>query len=254
MSPQWLAYNQLAWTEAWLADPAGYQAEADNYLALLRQHGPAQARTLLHLGSGAGGLDTHLRAHYAITGVDLSPGMLALARAAHPEIEYIQADMRRLDLGRQFDLVVIPDSIDYMASLDDLRLAIGCAKAHLRPDGLLLITAKTTEIFRNNNFAYSGEKDGIHITLLENNYILPAPASGYEATLIYLIRRQLALEIYTDRHQLGLFSQADWAQVFRAQQLEFSQHPLHGLYDPYLLSAGEYPMWVFLAKKLPRRA
>jgi ubiquinone/menaquinone biosynthesis C-methylase UbiE len=163
---RWIAYNDLAWTEDWLADPAEYEHEVMLYVDLIKRTAVEPPNTLLHLGSGAGGHDVIFKRHFAVTGVDLSLGMLNKARIIHPDIEYIEGDMRTLRLNRLFDAVVIPDSIDYMASQEDLQQAIQTAVMHLKTGGVLLVVAKTEETFQNNNFAYTGEKDGIHLTLL----------------------------------------------------------------------------------------
>ena len=250
MGSSWISYSELAWTEDWLSDPAEYEKEAGLYVSIIQEHCPFAPRTMLHLGSGAGGLDRIFKRHFSVTGVDLSPAMLARARAVHTDIEYIEGDMRSLRLDRKFDVVTIPDSIDYMESLDDLNKAVGTAAEHLKPDGILLVVGKTAETFQNNNFAYNGEKDGIHITLLENNHIDPQRPNTYEAVLVYLIRQKGNLSIYTDRHNLGLFSQKCWDEVFRNNGLGMSQSTLDGIYDRYLLANGDYPMQVFIGKKI----
>jgi len=249
MASTWIAYNELAWTEDWLADPAEYADEIKVYVDLILRTASNPPRTLLHLGSGAGGHDTIFKRHFAVTGVDLSPGMLNKARKAHPDIEYIEGDMRTLRLDRQFDAVAIPDSIDYMASRQDLEQAIQTAVLHLKTGGVLLVTAKTAEIFRNNNFAYSGEKDGIHITLFENNFINPFHPDTYEATLVYLIRQQGELTIHTEQQVLGLFSQAIWDDAFKQAGMTMQQKSLDGIYDPVLLDDGEYPLVIFTGRK-----
>lgn len=250
----WLAYNDLAWTEAWLTDPTGTEQEACHYVALLRRHVTVPSPTLLHLGSGAGGMDGVFKQHFTVTGVDLSPGMLARARSQHPDIEYLEGDMRTIQLGRQFDAVAIPDSIDYMATREELAQALATAVAHLRPGGTLLVVAKTLETFRNNNFAYSGEREGIHVTLLENNHVYPERPEAYEAVLHYLVRKDGELVMHTDRHMLGLFPQAAWEAAFRDLKLRFEQSILDGVYDDYLLGEGAYPMQVFIGVKPPERA
>jgi len=246
MTSPWIAYNDLAWTEDWLANSTDYEDEVATYLGLIQQYAAAPPQTLLHLGSGAGGMDHSFKRHFTVTGVDLSAGMLAKARATHPDIEYLEGDMRTLRLGRLFDAVAIPDSIDYMATLDDLRSAIATAVAHLKPGGVLLVMGKPQEQFQNNNFAYTGERQGIHITLLENNYINPHHPNTYEATLIYLVRQSGELMMHHDRHILGLFPQATWEQVFRDAGLTLHQQSLDGLYDPYLLAEGSYPQTIFV--------
>lgn len=201
------------------------------------------------MGCGAGGYDVFFKRHFAVTGVDISRGMLNKAQHRHPDIEYIEGDMRTLRLGIEFDAVVIPDSIDYMVSLPELRMAIETAVAHLKPGGILLVVGKTQEIFQNNNFAYIGEREGLHVTLLENNYINPYHSDTYEATLVYLIRERGELTIHTECHKLGLFSQATWEKVFAEAGLSCQQEDLNGTYDKYLLGDGEYPLKIFIARK-----
>lgn len=249
MASTWIAYNDLAWTEDWVADPTEYEDEVMVYVDLIRRTAAEPPSTLLHLGSGAGGHDSIFKRHFAVTGVDLSLGMLNKARVTHPDIEYLEGDMRTLRMNRQFDAVAIPDSIDYMATLDDLRQAIQTAVAHLKTGGVLLVVGKTEETFQNNNFAYIGEKDGVHVTVLENNYINPFHPNTYEATLVYLIRQQGELSIHTDHQVLGLFSQAAWEQVFNDSKIPMQKTSLNGIYDKYLLDDGDYPLTVFVGRK-----
>jgi hypothetical protein len=136
-----------------------------------------------------------------------------------------------------------------MASQEDLQRTIQTAVMHLRTGGVLLVTAKTEEIFQNNNFAYTGEKDGIHVTLLENNYINPFRPNTYEATFVYLIRQKGELTIHTDHHVLGLFSQTTWNEVFKNAGITMQKINLDGIYDSYLLNNGQYPLIVFVGQK-----
>jgi ubiquinone/menaquinone biosynthesis C-methylase UbiE len=249
MASKWIAYNELSWTEDWLADPADYEDEVAVYVDLIKRTATHPPRTLLHLGSGAGGHDRIFKQHFAVTGVDVSLGMLNKARVAHPDIEYLEGDMRTLRLNRQFDAVVIPDSIDYMASQDDLRLAIQTAVTHLKTNGVLVVVAKTEETFQNNNFAYTGEKDDVHVTLMENNYINPFRPNTYEATLVYLIRQHGKLTIHTDHQVLGLFSQAIWEKVFNEAEITMQKMILNGIYDKQILGDGTYPLTAFVGQK-----
>ncbi len=247
MASNWLSYNELAWTEDLLGAPDGYEAEVGLYVELIQQAATQPPCTLLHLGCGAGGMDGVFKRHFSVTGVDLSAGMLALARQTHPELEYIEADMRSLQLGRRFDAVAIPDSIDYMANRDALRQALRSAAAHLKPGGVLLVVAKPREEFQNNNFAYTGERGDTHLTVLENNYINPYRPETYEATLTYLIRQRGELTIHHEQQILGLFGMQTWQQLFEACGFVMRSQRLDGIYDPYLMGEdGAYPMTVFV--------
>ncbi|HOI29816.1 MAG TPA: class I SAM-dependent methyltransferase [Melioribacteraceae bacterium] len=249
MSSDWIAYNELAWVDDLLSDPDEYSEEVSIYNDLIKRNSRRLPETLLHFGSGAGGHDAFFKEHFNVTGVDLSTGMLNKARARHPEIEYIEGDMRTVRLNRLFDAVVIPDSIDYMASEENLNLAVMNASRHLKPGGVLLIVGKTFETFSNNNFAYTGEKDGIHLTVLENNYINPYKPGTYEAAIFYLIRKEGELTVRSEIHHLGLFPESVWDKAFADAGLELKKEPLNGLYQKNLLGEGEYPLTIFLGIK-----
>jgi ubiquinone/menaquinone biosynthesis C-methylase UbiE len=80
--------------------------ERERYTELLRQRVPKGAR-ILELGCGAGVPTTReLAEQYAVIGVDLSAGQLALARQNVPAASLVQADMTRLGLApASFDAV-----------------------------------------------------------------------------------------------------------------------------------------------------
>ena len=249
MASNWISYNELAWTEDFLADPTDYKDEVDVYVDMINGVAKETVDTVLHLGCGAGGHDLHFKEHFKVTGVDVSKGMLNKAKTTNPEIEYIEGDMRTIRLNRQFDCVVIPDSIDYMVSLDDLKKAIKTSKMHLRPGGVLLIVCKTQETFRNNNFAYKGEKGDVHVTLLENNYINPYLPNTYDITMLYLIRQKGKLTKHIEESVAGLFPQATWDKVLKDFGFSMEKRVLDGIYDDFLLGGGEYPLTVLIGRK-----
>ena len=108
---------------------------------------------------------------------------------------------------------------------------------------------KTEETFQNNNFAYTSDKNGVQVTLLENNYINPFRPNTYKATLVYLIRQQGELTIHTHQHVLGIFLQAKWDKVFTDAGLDMQQKVLDGIYNKYLLHEGEYPLTAFVGQQ-----
>jgi len=244
----WLAYNDLAWTERLIADPQDYRAEAEPYVDLIHQAASGPVKSLLHLGSGAGGHDQFFKQAFKVTGVDLSPGMLVLAREAHPDVDYIDGDMREVRLGRTFDAVAVPDSSDYLLTRRDIERTLATAAAHLKPGGVLLFVAKPAEAFSNNNFAYSGEGDGVHVTLLENNHVDPARPERYQAVMVWLIRAGGQLRIHHETHELGLFSRRVWEDLFAQAGFDMNASVMDGYYDRWLLDEGSYPMTAFVGK------
>jgi SAM-dependent methyltransferase len=243
---KWISYNELAWTEPIVAPPELLSDEIELYCRLIRENSLIEPKTLLHLASGAGIGDYTFKEHFTVTGVDISQGMLEVARQVNPEVTYHYGDMRTVDLGKKFDAVAIPDSIGYMTKLEDLCKTFHTACNHLQKGGVLLITAHMQEEFKANNFVYSGKRGDIEVTVFENNYITDAERTNYEATIIYLIRRNGELEIYTDRHIIGLFSSEIWYGLFKEMALDCKQVALKDLYTPFIMGEGEYPLQIFV--------
>ncbi len=141
-------YGELA---AWwpLISPWEEYAEEAAYAATLLGSAAIPVRDVLELGSGGGHNAVHLKAHFAMTLVDLSADMLAVSRGLNPECEHRQGDMRTVRLDRSFDAVFVHDAVDYMTSEAALRHAIETAYAHCRPGGVaVFIPDDTAETFQ----------------------------------------------------------------------------------------------------------
>ncbi len=245
----WVSYNELAWTEPILAPPESCREEIENYCLVIRKHSQIESSTLLHLACGAGSYDYTFKKHFQVTGVDLSGAMINVAKKINPEVDYLEGDMRSVNLGKPFDAVVIPESIGYMTTKEDLNKTISTATAHLKPGGILLIVAHMKEEFQENNFAYTGSANDIDITVFENNYILKPQGDIYEATIVYLIRKAGELQIYNDRHLIGLFTTKVWMELLSDQELEVKQFSLNERYGSFILGEGDYPMTMFACLK-----
>jgi SAM-dependent methyltransferase len=75
-----------------------------------------------------------------VTGVDAAPAMLALCRERFPDAEWIEADMRTLELGRRFDAIVAWDSFFHLTPAEQ-RGMFGTFARHIAPGGMLLFTS-----------------------------------------------------------------------------------------------------------------
>src|SRR5437016_3386877 len=92
-------YGELASWFHLLSSPPDYAEEAEFARSLIADAGSPPVVRLLELGSGGGNNASHLKAHFKMTLVDLSEGMLDLSRTLNPECEHIQADMKTVRLG-----------------------------------------------------------------------------------------------------------------------------------------------------------
>ena len=108
--------------------------------------GAVPGAAVLDLGCGAGEpISGHLIGEgFRVTGIDTAPAMIGICRERFPGHDWRVADMRGLDLGRQFDAVVAWDSFFHLAGPDQ-RAMFGVFARHLRPGGGLLFTAGPAE-------------------------------------------------------------------------------------------------------------
>jgi SAM-dependent methyltransferase len=85
---------------------------------LMRFHVPENAR-VLEIGSGSGDLLAALKPSVGV-GVDVSQGMVDLARKAHPELRFERIPGEQLELGETFDYILLSDLMPYVDDLLEL--------------------------------------------------------------------------------------------------------------------------------------
>ena len=107
---------------------------------------------ILELCCGTGRLTIPIAQEgYDISGVDYTASMLEQAKVkaagAGLEIEFIEADIRTLDLQKKYDLVFIPfNSIHHLYKNEDLFQAFEGVKNHLKKEGVFLLDCFNPDI------------------------------------------------------------------------------------------------------------
>jgi hypothetical protein len=118
----------------------------------------AVAPPVLYLGIGTGRLAVPLHAAgIELVGVDSHPGMLARLRRRLPDTQLIQSRIEELNIGRQFDLVIVPSNI--LCFADRLR----SAGNHVATDGSLAFE------LTNPYWLRAGAGDGVRVKSLDGN-------------------------------------------------------------------------------------
>jgi SAM-dependent methyltransferase len=185
-SPALCAYEITAPIYDELTGHHNYELWISNLLPELEQHG-LQGSALLDVACGTGKSFLPMLARgWAVTGVDISPAMLAQARSKTRGAARLQvADMRSLpDLGA-FDLVwCLDDALNYLADEGELRAALDGFSRSLGPGGLCVFDLNTLAM-------YDGFFSEEQVTALESGRLVwrgrgdgrTEPGSGVEATL-----------------------------------------------------------------------
>ncbi len=210
-------YGDLASWFHLITAPADYAEEAAFYRKALADACKGRPETLLELGSGGGNNASHLKAHFQITLVDLSPAMIEVSRAINPELEHIEGDMRTVRLGRLFDAVFVHDAVAYMNTERDLRSAMETAFVHCRPGGAALFCPDhVRETFRPRTSHGGHDGDGRSLRYLEWNHDPDPNDTTYVTDFAYLLRdADGSVRVEHDRHVLGLFGREDWLRLLR---------------------------------------
>ncbi|TMD66078.1 MAG: class I SAM-dependent methyltransferase [Chloroflexi bacterium] len=113
---------------------------------------------VLYLGVGTGRLAVPLHAAgIQLVGVDSHPGMLERLRARLPDTELVQARIETLNLGRKFDLIIVPSNI--LCFVERLRSAAN----HLAADGTLVFE------LTNPYWLQAGASSGVRVEAFDSN-------------------------------------------------------------------------------------
>lgn len=127
-------------------DGAAYQARFDALAASGRNvHGEADfvealsPRSALDAGCGTGRVAIELaRRGIDVLGVDRDASMLGQARRLAPELTWVEADLVDLDLGREFDVVVMAGNVPLFTPATSREAVVRSCAAHVAPGGALV--------------------------------------------------------------------------------------------------------------------
>jgi SAM-dependent methyltransferase len=144
------AYDVLAPVYDDFTSHHDYELWLGNLMPALRCRG-LKGHRLLDVACGTGkSFLPMLTRGWEVTACDISPAMLALARAKAGDTARLSlADMRDLPAFGEFDLVwALGDALNYQFTFEDLASALRGMGANLAPEGLLLFDVSGLVQFR----------------------------------------------------------------------------------------------------------
>ncbi len=207
-------YDELAKWWPLMSPPSHYVEEADDLVPDLLAATTPAPKTMLELGSGGGSLAFHLKRHFKMTLADLSEGMLAMSREINPECEHFQGDMRSIDLGRTFDLVLIHDAIMYMTDADAMRATLRTVARHCRPGGAAVLMPDCVKEEFEPSTDHGGEDgpDGRGLRFMDWTWDPDPNDDTFETAYTFVLREGDNVRVELDRHRCGIFPHATWME------------------------------------------
>jgi len=127
-----------------IQDVKEFEQRAAFAVKLLKQH---NVKSVLELGCGTGlYLFPLQKAGFTIEGLDISKGMLDLARKKGKVVLH-QKDMSSFNLHKQFDAVLCMNtSLLYLPDWTHIEKTLATAAKHLKPNGLFLLDLPNIEV------------------------------------------------------------------------------------------------------------
>lgn len=192
------SYEGFAYVYDTFMDDVPYEEWTAYVVGILEEHGIADG-LVLDLGCGTGSM-TELLAErgYDMIGVDLSADMLEIAMDKRSrnglDILYLQQDMREFELyGTVRAIVSICDSMNYLASEEELLQVFRLVNNYLDPGGIFVFDLNTPYKYREilGDSVIAENREGCSF-IWENTFYEEEAVNEYDLTIF----RQEEGELY----------------------------------------------------------
>jgi SAM-dependent methyltransferase len=162
---------------------------------------------------------------YQVEGLDLDAEMLAVASQNYPDIPFHQADMADFALGKGFDTITcLFSSIGYVKTKPRLEQAVQTMTRHLLPGGVLIVEPWfTPEQWKPGRVsALFVDQPDLKISRMNTSEV-----EGRLSFFVfhYTVGTPQGIEYFTERHELGLFTHAEYLEAYRNAGLEVIHDP-----------------------------
>jgi ubiquinone/menaquinone biosynthesis C-methylase UbiE len=202
-----------------------YPTEAEQIHALIQQYRQSGGMSLLDTACGTGAHARHLRQHYTVTGFDLDPDLLGIARQTCPEGTFHEADMCDFDLGRQFDAITcLFSAIGYVKTPDGLNRTLACFARHTRPGGVVIVEPWFGPGDMTPDTVHARFVDEPDLKISRIN-ITRVEGTISSFTFHYLVGTSESVEYFTEFHEMGLFTDDQYRAAFRTAGLTVHHDP-----------------------------
>ncbi|MEN6553922.1 MAG: methyltransferase domain-containing protein [Methanobacterium sp.] len=182
-----------------------HKMESEFIKGVANKYGGNETNSLLDIACGTGRHAYFLKDNFEIIGVDINEEMLEIAREKVPDVEFLNGDMKKLDLERKFDVVICMFSaMNYNVTLEELKLTLTNFYNHLNKGGVLIFDLGINkENWVEGHLSVDTVVEGdlkiarISKAHLENGVL--------NSNFIFLVKENGKIDFDIDEHKLGIF-------------------------------------------------
>ncbi len=146
-----------------MGDP---KKKADFLKSLIKKYNP-KAKSVLELACGTGAVLKHFTSRFDTHGLDLSKGMLSVARKTLPKTQLFHQDMTKFRINKKFDAILcVFDSINHLTKFADWEKVFNHSAKHLNESGIFIFDINTE--YKLKSFV----KDPAWVKEFNGNYMI----------------------------------------------------------------------------------
>jgi len=189
-----------------------------------------QAKDILDVACGTGMHAQYLSEQYQVDGIDYNANFIEIASARNPNGQFYCRDMMKLDLQKQYDVVMcLFSAIAYVKTFDGLVDTLGQLHKHIKVNGYLLVEPWfAPDTWESERYDMLTVEDETHKICRMSH----STREGLVSILNfqYLVSTRQGIEHYKERHELGLFSKNNMLQAFEMAGFtcEYDQEGISG--------------------------
>lgn len=197
-----------------------YEGEARKLRALITTLLGAERRRLLDVACGTGRHLAYLGAWFEAEGLDLSAGLLEVARRRNPTLTFHEGDMEDFDLHGTYDvLTCLFSAIGYLKTLEQVERTARTFRRHLVPGGVALVEPWFTPDAWRPHTVHALYVDEPELKLARVNTSLREGRLSI-LDLHHLVGTPEETVHFVERHEMGLFETAELLDAFRRAGFE----------------------------------
>ncbi|MEL6255707.1 MAG: class I SAM-dependent methyltransferase [Bacteroidota bacterium] len=202
-----------------------YQKESEEIAQLIHSKKP-EAQKILDVGCGTAEHHKYLRNQFSITGLDINPGFIKIAKRKIPFGEYYIGDMREFELDQTFDVILCMfSSIGYVKDFEEMVSTLKSFRSHLSEEGLLIVEPWITpeNWYEGKVHMLTYENEGVKICRMNKS-----ETEGKHSVINfhYLIgTAKEGVRHFEERHELILLSVEKMKEAFALAGLSVEHDP-----------------------------